>query len=432
MNIRIKTNDTPMYDGDTSRVLLLLPPEDAASAEDYAMIQALYSRDPRPIDDAVKLARTSQSGEFMKKFYVGYGHQSIADCGMITLAIENVPMVIAKLIQHTQLYNGQECSTRYLDFSTQGMTVNPADLKHAQQLRQLYNDNLTVAHEYAAELHDLDMSNPTENKTAKAAAFDILRGILPIGTHTNLSWTTSIRNFHQHMARLKAVNEYLESRTGELYYRTGESYYRKHGDFISFNSQGILGLDEIVAKLNDLVNTEFPNSQAEYKDDRKLIVEFDQFNQTRFNCEYHNGEVHPWSVVRTSGELDFAGWRDLARHRSIKQSFPFDYNTDLHVFYQEHLSNMSTTLLGNIYEIMDDLFDPLALPMGVTVPYHLQGTYDDFEYIVHLRTGHTVHPTVRRIMLDLADQLDIKIPDYRSGSRWSVNTKRASQDIKKV
>jgi len=61
---------------------------------------------------------------FMSKFYVGYGHKSIGDCGSITLFIEGVSMLGAKAIQDTKLYNGQEASTRYIDFSKQPI-LNP-------------------------------------------------------------------------------------------------------------------------------------------------------------------------------------------------------------------------------------------------------------------------------------------------------------------
>ena len=60
----------------------------------------------------------------MSQFYVGYGHKSIGDCGSITIFIEGCSMLAAKAIQDTKLYNGQEASTRYIDFSQQAM-INP-------------------------------------------------------------------------------------------------------------------------------------------------------------------------------------------------------------------------------------------------------------------------------------------------------------------
>lgn len=427
MDIQIKIDNTKLSEQDHSRVLLLLPPEGAATAEDLAMIQALYSRDPRPIDDAVKLARTSNSGEFMKKFYVGYGHQSIADCGYITLAVENVSMAVAKLIQHDQLYNGQECSTRYLDFSTQGMVHTSEDGPIAKRLREIYNENLDKFHNYAAETHGLDMADGVENKTAKAAAFDILRGLLPVGTLTNLSWTTSIRNFYQHLARLKRVNAFLRD---DLPFHKGS---------VSFME--IIGLHEVIEKMENLVGQAFPNSQAKYDDDKRLLVDsgFDTTDSIEFNGRAKRSnrgatlhDIHPWSVVNASGMLDFASWRDLARHRSIKQTFPFHFSQDIHPFYAQHIGSVDMDILEEVEQLTSEAIDPHAMPMGCLVPYNLQGTLNDWSYIINLRTGHTVHPTLREKMLDLAKFLNIPIPHHRSSYEWTVSKKRASQDIKKV
>jgi thymidylate synthase ThyX len=90
---------------------------DTFPPEDIAMLQALYSRDPRTVRTHLDRVREAGPGKFMEKFYVGYGHKSIGDCGSTTLFIEGVSMLGAKAIQDWPLYNGQESSTRYLDFS---------------------------------------------------------------------------------------------------------------------------------------------------------------------------------------------------------------------------------------------------------------------------------------------------------------------------
>ncbi len=87
--------------------------------EDMAMLQALYSRDPRSVIVHMEKVQKSGSGNFMGQFYVNYGHKSIGDCGSTTMFIEDVSMLVAKAIQDWALYSGQEASTRYLDMSKQ-------------------------------------------------------------------------------------------------------------------------------------------------------------------------------------------------------------------------------------------------------------------------------------------------------------------------
>ena len=97
---------------------------DEFDPESEAMLQALYSRSPKSVREHVEKVRAAGPGKFMDKFYVGYGHKSIGDCGTTTLFFENVSLLAAKAIQDWPRYNGQEASTRYLDFTKQLM-VDP-------------------------------------------------------------------------------------------------------------------------------------------------------------------------------------------------------------------------------------------------------------------------------------------------------------------
>src|SRR6185369_8011003 len=92
---------------------------DDLSPEPGAMVQALYSRDPRSVKDHLIQVREKGAEKFMANFYVGYGHKSIGDCGTTSIFVENVSMLVAKAVQDWPLYSGQEASTRYLDMGAQ-------------------------------------------------------------------------------------------------------------------------------------------------------------------------------------------------------------------------------------------------------------------------------------------------------------------------
>ena len=85
---------------------------DEFNPEDTAMMQALYSRSAESVTEHVAKVRQSGTGKFMEKYYVGYGHASIADCGSTTIFIEGVSMLVAKAVQDWPLYSGQETSSR--------------------------------------------------------------------------------------------------------------------------------------------------------------------------------------------------------------------------------------------------------------------------------------------------------------------------------
>src|SRR4051812_42145867 len=66
--------------------------------EAEAMLQALHSRSIGGLESHLEIVSAKGPDNFMKNFYVGYGHKSIGDCGTASLFIEGVSMLAAKAI----------------------------------------------------------------------------------------------------------------------------------------------------------------------------------------------------------------------------------------------------------------------------------------------------------------------------------------------
>ncbi|HEV7424035.1 MAG TPA: FAD-dependent thymidylate synthase, partial [Candidatus Paceibacterota bacterium] len=166
--------------------------------EAAAMLQALHSRSIGGLESHLKILSEKGPDNFMKNFYVGYGHKSIGDCGTASLFIEGVSMLTAKAIQDWALYSGQESSTRYIDFQIQPFK-NPAGTPEGEEIveayRKFYIESLEPTKEYLKKLFPMN-EGEKENiylKAIAARAFDILRGFLPAGSTTNLAWHTNLR-----------------------------------------------------------------------------------------------------------------------------------------------------------------------------------------------------------------------------------------------
>jgi len=394
MNLRILSR--PPGPNDPSRVLMLLPSEGEATAEDLAMIQALYSRDPRPIDDSLKMLKSTKSGDFMNKFYVGYGHDSIAECGSVVVAVENVPMPVAKAIQHYQLYRGQECSTRYLDFSMQPFSsfTNEGEV-YQKELRKFYLNAMEPTTRHITELFRMDVSIPENLKAARAAAFDVLRGYLPCGAQTNLSWTVDLRSLNSRIADLRTFQPMFPD------------------------------IKPVVDKLASLMKEAFPNSYKEGAPEPPVF-------KKGCNPGVYTTAFKETAFVEWEGVIDFASWRDLQRHRSVVQTFPV-ISTDLGYedFYVDMLPHELRTAAMILLDGAKDLSvkDLYAVPMAYRVPFNIVGPLDKFRYILKLRTSQSVHPTLRKKMIALGGCLSEKIlVEYNSNPEWVVG-RRGTQDI---
>src|SRR4051812_2276668 len=100
----------------------------APETQAYAL--ARYSRSAASLRESVAWITNQRAADFLETFYFAYGHKSIADMAHVTLALENISVLAAIEIEDEQLWDGQERSTRYQDF-TKSRYVMPPELEGA-------------------------------------------------------------------------------------------------------------------------------------------------------------------------------------------------------------------------------------------------------------------------------------------------------------
>lgn len=201
--------------------VLGIPPEELA----YTM--ASYSRSRRSFLETNAFINSQKATRFLETFYFAYGHRSIADMAHVALAIENVSILCAIEVVAEQLWDGQERSTRYQDFSVTGYTV-PNEVKEAgleqrfteaaDALFDLYEGVSRAALEYYRDHlpKPEEMDEKEYERTLRARAFDVARYCLPLATNTSVGQITSARTLEGQISRL------LGSAYGEVR-RVGEA-----------------------------------------------------------------------------------------------------------------------------------------------------------------------------------------------------------------
>ncbi len=228
---------------------------DQYSPEDTAMMQALYSRSPDSVLNHEKKVEEQGSEKFMDIFYVGYDHKSIGDCGTTTIFIEGVSMITAKILQDWQLYSGQEASTRYLDWSKQSV-IDPLNTELSRSIIQKMMNFYAWAQpklvEFLKEKYAMKEGETEKQyeKAINARSFDILRGFLPSGAQTNLSWHTNLRQAGDKLQKMihhplpearilaeKILLQLKEKYTGSFNFRDypeGEEYTKMEMEELAF------------------------------------------------------------------------------------------------------------------------------------------------------------------------------------------------------
>lgn len=401
--------------------------KDDLHPEDNAMLQALYSRSPKTVEEHLPKVEAAGSGKFMDQFYVGYGHASIGDCGSTTIFIESVSMLAAKAIQDHPLYSGQEASTRYMNFSEVELD-NPFNDKEGEDIQ---NDWMRFYHEaFPILIYHLENQYPRladEDEGAyaraiKARAFDVLRAFIPAGAHTNLSWHTNLR---QARDKLRWLVAHPNIHIAELAMDIATELHNRYPHSGFAQNEGFMGDVEWAYRKKVMEKFAYIDEERELPTGGRLGVDVrtnlswreltSQDVKEVFQTRPKNVGIPPMfaslGTISSKFLLDFGSFRDLQRHRNGYVRMPLlTTRYGFHPWYFEQmpldLAEQARTLVGHQAVRIRALTEKhggnkiLAqsyMGMGFRVPCQVIQTLPAWVYRVELRTQKSVHPTLRQV-----------------------------------
>jgi len=165
-----------------------------------ATVLAKYSRSPLSAKEIVSTLTAEEADKFQDKFFIAYGHSSIAELATVPICFEGVSIVASKFLESFQRPGYSEKSTRYQVFSGDSFVLppgSPATMKaFSKRLYDAYDRLMPRVVRRCATLMGKDPDDPAvlTDRTVKARAFDNVRYLLPAGTGTNLAWVGNARD----------------------------------------------------------------------------------------------------------------------------------------------------------------------------------------------------------------------------------------------
>ena len=416
------------------------------NSESEAMLQALHSRSIWGIKNHLEVLEERWSEKFMSSFYVWYGHKSIWDCGSMTIFIEWISMLAAKAIQDSKMYNGQEASTRYIDFSEQEMINISWHEEWNQILEKQRSFYLEILPAIEENLRNLFPKKEEEkqwmyDKAIKAKAFDIARWFLPAGTSTNLAWHSNLRQIadrvlylrNHPLQEVKDIAETLQEALIEKYpnsfshkkYEETENYVKNISNNYYYHDNNVSELkiitddidkDELAKNIN--IYNSRPNSKTE------LPVWLN--NDWSIKCEFL---------------LDFGSFRDLQRHRAINQRMPL--LTDDLWFNEWYFSQLPENILEKTQKHLEELKNltnklnltkeerQYYIPMWYNISNQISWTLPAMIYMLELRSTQFVHPTLRIIAQEIGKYIEEKhnIKLFVEHTNYDFDVNRGKHDI---
>lgn len=430
----VKVYDVPGTNGLTKVKMLYLNDFPVTHEEDVAMLCALLSRSSQTIEDHVVKLNAKGSAAFMEKFYIGYGHESIGLCGNTVVFVEGCSMVAEKACQAHQKYAGQSRSTRYGDFSTIPFHLfgNEGKVKeyltgYVEKLRAFYvKARAETEKEQILKLNlDLETATPAQKNTAKTNAFDIVRGYLPIGTSTNVAICLTLCDMAHHVQwmyshHLPEVRNIASTIFTALRERHPNTFLRPLKDTPIFSYVPPYK-EKVVKWLNP----------------GPMLDPLMEFNKEQLDQSFD--VIGP--IVRVAKRIDYACYRDIQRHTSVKRSavgfkpkkFEGFYLTNL----PKHLQQEAEDLIHELKEFyLDNKYSEFwyesgnanlimyAMPMGFKVNYSFLATHSALSYIFPLRTGPTVHPVLRKYVREIYTELDSQL----KAQGWPYNPYKIQEE----
>lgn len=429
--------------------ITILDGTDVPHPEDVAMLQALYSRSPAKVQDHLEKVRKAGSGEFMDRYYVGYNHKSIGDCGTTSIFVEGVTMLTAKAIQDWPLYSGQEASTRYMDFS-QAEFSNPLKSWEGEAIQQRWRSfyleaqALTEAHLRERYPQHGGEDPKTYNRAIKARTFDTLRCFLPAGAQTNLSWHTNLRQASDH---LEGLLVHPDHNVRDVAQGLWESLATRYPNSFKMNERpGVQEYAATAAADHFLQGGEdfpefcfrgprFDQQLLEDSGDLRLL-------RNRPRTAPVPRRFSEWHGFESLFRLDFGSYRDLQRHRNglirmplltTELGFNGWYLDELPSLVRDEALILIEEQRASINALECDKFTRQNyIAMGFQVPCHVLQNLPALIYRLELRSSKTVHPSLRRVVLKEIAEFKKRFPDIalhvdEEPDSWSI--RRGNQTI---
>jgi len=347
--------------GNERRVYTLngLPPEVISVAF------AKCSRSPEPFDVIAAELNADKSRQFHEKWVVGYGHSSVAEHAVLSLAVENVSILATKVIEDNRLASYTEKSTRYQVYD-KTRYFKPKNLMQSD-LGRLYEETVDFLMDKYQEFIPM-MAAFLKKKYPKAPeipgnlyeiqiknkVLDNIRYVLPVSVLTNLGMTVNARQLEHAIVKLlshpleemKEIGEDVKkaalSITPTLVKHTNPNNYfietdkvlegfafEKTNDLKPDNKGGAFLVewdseaeDKLVAAL---LYRYSKHSYAQVKrlvnslsvDDKERIIDESLSRREKFDAPLREFEhiFYTFDIL-----MDYGAFRDIQRHRMCTQS----------------------------------------------------------------------------------------------------------------
>lgn len=403
----------------------------------------------------------AKAENFMRKWAVDYGHNSLKDSAVDRLAIENVSIRATKILENSSLGAFQEKSTRYMDFSNDNFYIPKSEYVREEEIQLLTDAMKLYRRVLAFGVSFFQNKIPKDSFTSEAAwvrtcnakAFDEARYLLPTSVKTSLGVTLPTRETERWLSELFASpeqeirdlavqikEECIKINPGLLKHVIDNDFLvtRNHPEANRLRAiadqdvdNSLIGPECVMGPLDSETVTAniltgflascgiFNPTKIEYDD---VINAFDAYMQ----CRGKHDEFPKWMAFGDHTFrfcIDIGAYRDVQRHR-IGVQIPSDWcpsygysipdllmeesATDLKLEYVE-LCERIKAVVGNLYK-NDRFVAAYFLILGTNINVIYSCDFRQLAYFIELRSGQAGHYSYRRLAQIFYNAIEVQYP----------------------
>ena len=399
--------------------------------------------------------------KFHEKWIVDYGHSSVAEHAVASVAIENVSILATKVIEDNRLASYTEKSTRYQVFERNSyykpkkiMKSNVGKLfeKTCNHFFDFYAETIPKMIEFMEQKYPRqnDMTPKFYESITKARACDVVRYVLPAATFTNLAMTANARTIEHAIRKLlshpldemRDIGQSLKKEVLKIIPTLVK--YADYNPYIDETNAAMRKLIPDVLKFNAIENTSpvtlvdydpeaedklvtailYRYSKHPFNQIRKLVKKMDQKSKEKIVDEFLNRmDKHDWPLRELEHiyytfdvMIDYGAFRDIQRHRictQTNQELTVEHGYDIPQeiidlgFKKkfEDCMNMATEVFNEISKDFPkeaQYVVPLAFKKRTLFTWNLRELY----HFIKLRSSKEGHISYRRIAQQVFDELE--------------------------
>ncbi|MEM3362067.1 MAG: FAD-dependent thymidylate synthase [Candidatus Anstonellaceae archaeon] len=419
-----------------------------------------------------QIIATQKAEEFYNRVLIGYGDDSVAELGGARLAIEQISNIATKFIEDSRIgLSPLEKSTRYVYFDQKDSLnnyryyrgkeiveskVGKIYLKNCDMLFDLYSKLIKEVFQKLMEIYPKspEISQRAYENTIKAKTCDILRGLLPASTLTNMGVYANGRAWEYLLTKMYASNfPEIKSLANEMYEelikiipsfvkRINSEYGKKHIEYIkqkNYNLNKFVEKYKIENKSDEDVELVYYDREAEEKiiwailfelgfgsieavnklkemneeEKNELIDKYIGNRENRRHRPYRAFELPYYTFAICA---NFGQYRDIQRHRiltQVRQPLSCEYGYDIPKelvefgFKEEFVEAMKESK-ENYEVILQELGKELSqyvVPMAYKIKWYMHLNLREAFHLIELRSSIQGHRDYRELVLKIYQKI---------------------------